>query len=601
MTELFSAIFAAWQQIEPILRRHSDALEKRLARRRRPTLLRPPRASCLALRATDTRIGPATAAPIHPSSFSAHPSQHDLTLSAKLLRRLSTPVRLTPPGEPHDVVAAKLGVTPNTLVSRRHRNVFRTRHVQGLRGRFGNPVPLLFTPRPLDPSAWLFEEPDPLWGWTALDLPQRIPPHFEQTLTRVAVFGPLTSTERRLAQSHPEAFDHPPPTTDRPRLPKMQPDYVWYKWSKSNDYLGEDCRNCRRSGREDRGWRMEDSAPPFPSSILHSPSSPPKSRKPRPRTAQGSLVFKGWRWLCPACGRKVHKLYLPLPSIDLPLELPRRLPRRLNISEADELPAPPQTFACMTCHRVRFVSRCERNAWNHLIAYLTAGLLYGREVKQPNDLDFAESTCPEQAQRVEGTCPEQAQRVEWARPELVEGRKRPYRPQLNRSAPRRQQVLERLLAGKSIRQIARDLNVSIRAIHNHIRALCRQESVPNRHALAKKLNATKPQPLNQEERARHRRTQTQRLLLAGRTYKQIMKELQTDFSTVNRDAMKIYKHHKVSGRRGLARKLGVDLKTDEDRRIEAIQTEIQTRRAAGQTKKQIAKEMNLNFWAVRTT
>jgi hypothetical protein len=54
----------------------------------------------------------------------------------------------------------------------------------------------------------------------------------------------------------------------------------------------------------------------------------------------------------------------------------------------------------------------------------------------------------------------------------------------------------------------------------------------------------------------------------------------------------------VSGRRGLARKLGVELRTDEDIRIEAIQTEIKRRRAAGQTKKQIAKEMNLNFWAV---
>jgi hypothetical protein len=68
---------------------------------------------------------------------------------------------------------------------------------------------------------------------------------------------------------------------------------------------------------------------------------------------------------------------------------------------------------------------------------------------------------------------------------------------------------------------------------------------------------------------------------------------------VNRDAMRIYKQHKVSGRRGLARKIGVELRTDEDVRIEAIQAEIKERRAARQTKKQIAKEMNLNLWAVQ--
>jgi hypothetical protein len=62
--------------------------------------------------------------------------------------------------------------------------------------------------------------------------------------------------------------------------------------------------------------------------------------------------------------------------------------------------------------------------------------------------------------------------------------------------------------------------------------------------------------------------------------------------------MKIYKQHKVSGRRGLARKLGVELRTDEDIRVDEIRTQIQQLRRTGVTKMQVAKEMGLTFSAV---
>src|SRR5205814_1874775 len=83
---------------------------------------------------------------------------------------------------------------------------------------------------------------------------------------------------------------------------------------------------------------------------------------------------------------------------------------------------------------------------------------------------------------------------------------------------------------------------------------------------AKKLGSTHEQPLNYKERAWARRAQVQRLILEGKSYKLVMAILQTDFSTVNRDVCAIYKSNGVCGRKGLARKLGIELRTDEDKR-----------------------------------
>ena len=52
------AIDAAWLRIRPILDRDPDELRKRLARRQSALITNPPRAWCLAVRASDTRLGP---------------------------------------------------------------------------------------------------------------------------------------------------------------------------------------------------------------------------------------------------------------------------------------------------------------------------------------------------------------------------------------------------------------------------------------------------------------------------------------------------------------------------------------------------------------
>ena len=60
------------------------------------------------------------------------------------------------------------------------------------------------------------------------------------------------------------------------------------------------------------------------------------------------------------------------------------------------------------------------------------------------------------------------------------------------------------------------------------------------------------------------------MLLEGRSYKQMMAALQVDFGTINRETYKIYKSHGVSGRKGLARKLGATILSIHSERRERV-------------------------------
>src|SRR3954470_6377635 len=137
MNDLPDLIRAAWARIKPRILANPDELVRRLARRRTPTLTRTPRAWCLAIRASDHRINPATA-PIVPED-AAYPhshvdpelrpylrhDEHEVTLTAKLLRALARPVYIDPPDERVPIVAERLGVHPNTLMHARRRGRFR--------------------------------------------------------------------------------------------------------------------------------------------------------------------------------------------------------------------------------------------------------------------------------------------------------------------------------------------------------------------------------------------------------------------------------------------------------------------------------------------
>src|SRR5688572_483421 len=107
MSDLLNLIGHAWEtRVKPILDRDPDELQRRLARRRAGMMRRPPRAWCLAIRASDQRINPATAACV-PEEAAYLPSQlgpdhyqrdymigrHEVTITAPLLREICRPFK----------------------------------------------------------------------------------------------------------------------------------------------------------------------------------------------------------------------------------------------------------------------------------------------------------------------------------------------------------------------------------------------------------------------------------------------------------------------------------------------------------------------------
>ncbi len=428
------ALLAAWQRICPRLERDPQELARRLARQNSALITRPPRAWCLAIRATDTRLAKFST---HHSSLIIHHS-HSIRLTTTDLKKLCAPVHLTAPGETLTDVARELGTTPHNLLDARLAGVFRTHHIPS---RQGHPTPLLYTDLPLDPAARSFAVADPIWSRTSSAALDRIPPGNNATHTPVPNYQNLSPAMLDAHDRHPEhpLIDRIPRKRKSQKLPPPAPDHVWYKWSTLGHFLGTDPSNWRKSPCKTSATRpprrltqtkarrrsaaQPHQSPPPPTSTsrtnknlkstpyprtapttkpttsptagpvncenrwitgfhpLHSTTSflpRTHSGPPAPTSPQGSLLFRGYRWLCPTCDRRVNLLYLPLPRLTC-LKIPASLRHRFTAS-----PKSKNSFACEKCHRLRRQSRTDPNAWNELVTYLSAGLLYGHEVDRPS-------------------------------------------------------------------------------------------------------------------------------------------------------------------------------------------------------------------------
>ncbi len=177
-------VYAAWMRIRPRLEDEPALLAQRLQRRRTPTLTRPPRAWCIAIRASDHRL----LSRIFPSQLPFgdprfNPDDHVLTITTPVLRSITAPITLTAPGETLTDTATKLGTSPAGLLSIRLNQTVRTHHIPptSYKGRL---QPLLYIEHPLDPCAKGFRPQDALWSWTSTFLATRIPERFEQARAR---------------------------------------------------------------------------------------------------------------------------------------------------------------------------------------------------------------------------------------------------------------------------------------------------------------------------------------------------------------------------------------------------------------------------------
>ena len=192
MSDLFlDLIEKAWQRVRHQCEGDPEELRRRIELRKSGMMRRPPRAWCLAVRAADRRITPATTI-ITPES-AAYPGtgiyqEHEVVLDAKLMRRLCRPVVCPRPYVEIDWLTKQLGCSLHNVRAAIKAGVFSVRKIQNLGGKRGWPVPVLYTKQLLDPGARLREQADVLWGTTWRYLCEHVPEDLQQSIVRVPTF-----------------------------------------------------------------------------------------------------------------------------------------------------------------------------------------------------------------------------------------------------------------------------------------------------------------------------------------------------------------------------------------------------------------------------
>src|SRR5258705_8916185 len=170
--ELERNIRDAWLRLRGKILSDPQELARRLARRRKRSLTKPPRAWCIAVRASDRRITPAHWVispehamdldhPLHPYE----PIEHEVIIRPHALRKYCRPVRTDSWGELVQDVAKQLGVSKSSLLRARWAGLYSERFVKGLGGKHGkHPIPLIHSWKTLDPSGRPHNaRPDALW------------------------------------------------------------------------------------------------------------------------------------------------------------------------------------------------------------------------------------------------------------------------------------------------------------------------------------------------------------------------------------------------------------------------------------------------------
>ena len=378
MDELDRNLLEAWGRVVAELRADPDEARQRWRRSRGKTLRRPPRAWCLQLRASDTRIGAwdtegdIEAAVRDGEGFRG--AGHGITLSGSAVRSLCGPVRIPYPGVKLKDAAAMLGRHPEAL-----------RH-------------------------WLPAAARP--GRTRQVRAHKAPRKYEV----ISEPGKVFSVRYEAARCHGHnGVDVPvvwsPRLINPGAVGGQGPHAVWGS-------MWESLRACVPDGYE---LRVE--------------------RVPRVRPRKGEMRFSGWDFKCPGrfdvaagrhvgCGKKVQALYLPLPvftvgrwldggdgaGIDVSEPsgsvLPPVAPEAPEAPEVVPLPpeVPPEvispesgglrlsgdwypgvgdaqqgrrSFACGGCWDVRNFTLADYRGWNEFVSYLSGGLLFGHEVQRP--------------------------------------------------------------------------------------------------------------------------------------------------------------------------------------------------------------------------
>jgi hypothetical protein len=204
---------------------------------------------------------------------------------------------------------------------------------------------------------------------------------------------------------------------------------------------------------------------------------------PQDHQFKDDYQLMGYRWICPGCKKKVRTIYYPTRvwnlcdflAFDPALtEYARNSPSVCHGRHRKRNPRPPPTKTSPPPHQQLRTSSTPLHpspaktattsstsptpppaAGTSLISHLTAGLLYGHEVPPPPWYTPGQNRKIHRTRHLNARPPHQA----------------PSHP-----PPSPQRLVQP-------HQIAHDLLISKSAVAQHIGILCRQENVPNRHAL----------------------------------------------------------------------------------------------------------------------
>jgi DNA-binding NarL/FixJ family response regulator len=525
MDDIGQLILDAWKKLGPRIMRDSDELNRRLARRRMKILTQPVRAWCLAVRASDRRIGPGhwVIVPEHAMEVS-HPEhpyeaiEHQVIIQTHALRKYCRPVRTDSWGELVGDVAKRLGCSPAALLNARRAGKFTERLYKGLGGKHCKyPIPLIHCWDVLDPSGYFhFSKPDVLWGGMWPYLADMIPDDFEQAVTRRPVFskfggGAIGRPKVRAPSDH------------------GYKDETWF-----------------------RGWKWVCPACKKEVKKIYYPL--------RPQTVFDYLGYD------PARSRRRRaqsRKYLPY--------------------DVEDVEAPVPTFACFRCHGIQSPTRLYGAGWNVMVSVMTRGMLYGHEVKRPDwyheerkkarDRKLGRVAVKREAvlrRLLNGwTYKQIARDLLINMPNLARARRIIYahegvkdRVELGRklgsvheqplnlrehARARRERVLGMLLEGLSHREIAQREGILMKTVNNDALAIKREHGVKGRvsfDVVAEKMGVKR----GGKYAARRKSVEeVRRRFLAGEKKAQIARELGLSFSEVVRRCGKILREKETHG------------------------------------------------------
>lgn len=193
MDDIDLAMLNAWASLPPLQQRLRIATAR--AESQSPPTPRPLRPFCLCIRASDTRLPLHAAVPDEPASAL---EPHNVTIYSKTLHALCKPVVIDWPGLDWTRAAARLGRTPEAIRGWIRRGIFKVRYdPPRTLGKRGKPVPMIWSPSPLDPSSNSATGPDPHWGTLWQWLWRRVPADSAVVIRRIPTSRPYPGARPR--------------------------------------------------------------------------------------------------------------------------------------------------------------------------------------------------------------------------------------------------------------------------------------------------------------------------------------------------------------------------------------------------------------------